>query len=305
MENNEEIKDKALMWYFHPSEIIRLMRVKLYDNISSEIDLTPKYENDLKISVVINSFGNIPYLNLALYYLINVNHIYDILVYNDFNSNENDVKLLCKSFKAFNSKLNITFHSPEKQLWRNESVGSINDLNCFYIGLNWAKEIKSDILIKFDEKLIPCYKWIDDFKDLVLKSDGITFSSYSEKNKFPFRLDCVAMNVNAWTNSFVIDHIRWQIDNEFPVYSEFWFDQMAKQLDFQNFSEKYNKFKKENYNEFIYSGYVHWYDILGIDLKSNKKRKNDKILWKDFKSKEDYFNESKKIFGNKYEVEKF
>ena len=67
--NNDEI---SLKWYFHPNEIVRMMRTKIYDNIDLKTDLTPNYTKNLKIGVVIGTYGAMPYIDLGLHYLKNV-----------------------------------------------------------------------------------------------------------------------------------------------------------------------------------------------------------------------------------------
>ena len=61
--NNNEI---SLKWYFHPNEIVRLMRTKIYDNIDIKTDLTPNYTKNLKIGVVIGTYGAMPYIDYRL-----------------------------------------------------------------------------------------------------------------------------------------------------------------------------------------------------------------------------------------------
>lgn len=291
--NNQN--DIPLKWYFHPNEIVRMMRTKIYDNINLKTNLTPCYNKDLKIGVVIGTCGAIPYIDLGLHYLKNVNSIDKILVHDDCSPEKDDLKKLCDSY-------NVDFYSTKKNMWHKSCVGSLGDQNCFYEGLKWAKENNLDILIKFSRRLVPCYRWIDDFKELVLKSDGITFSSYCEKDKFPIRTECIAMNVNAWTNSFVLNLMEFYLKNQICNFAEFFIDEIAKQLDFQNFSEKYEKYKKENFTGYLHSGYVHWYDILGTN-RYNRNNRHENVLWHQYSSEEEYLNKVNEIFKNKYKLE--
>ena len=307
MKNNEEPKEKGLMWYFHPNEIVRLMRAKIYNDIDENVNFTPSYNKDnLKIGVVIGTNGSVPYIDLGLHFLIVENEIKNILIHDDGSS---DVDKLQKLANYYNSNYNtkVEVYSTGKNLWHKSSVGSVGDQSCFTIGLLWAKQNKFDLLIKFSRRLIPCYRWIDDFKELVIKSDGITFSSYCTRDKFPFRTELIGMNVNAWSNDYVINMYTWFIKNDFTVFAEFYMDQVAKILDYYNYSEKYEKWKKEKEHRhgFLTSGYVHWYDILGTNRFSNENRKNDKILWHGFKKEEDYLKISKSVFGDKYTLDDF
>jgi hypothetical protein len=110
--------------------------------------------------------------------------------------------------------------------------------------------------------------------------------------------------VNAWTNKFVLNLMNFYIKNEFPIFAEFLIDNLAKQLDYQNFSEKYKKYKEKHFTGFTYSGYVHWYDLLGINRYNKEKRSND-VLWHMYSNEEDYLNKINEIFKDKYSIENF
>lgn len=295
--DNDLKNDISLRWYFHPNEIVRLLRAKIYENIDINIDLSPNYTNDLKIGVVIGTYGSVAYVNLALHYLKNVNKIDKILVHDDCSPKKDELKKLCEEY-------NVDFYSTESNMFYKTSIGSIGDQNCFFEGLKWAKENKLDILVKFSRRLIPCFEWVSDFKDLVLKSDGLTFSSYCKQDNFPIRTECIAMNVNAWTNEFVMKILNFYIKNNICVFAEFFNDEMAKQIDFQNFSEKYKNYKKENFTGYTYSGYVHWYDILGKN-RYTKDDRNENVLWHMYSTPEDYLNKSNEIFKDKYKLDDF
>lgn len=301
--NTSTIKDRSLMWYFHPNEIVRMMRSQIYDDIDMNVDLTPNYTSDPKIGVVIGTYGAIPYIDLALHYLINVNGIKHVLIHDD---GSDQIKGFQKVQNIYNKipGVKVDLYSTGKNLWHKSCIGSLGDQNCFAIGLKWAKENNCDILLKFSRRLIPCFKWVDDFKKLVIDSDGITFGSYCLKDKFPLRTELLGMNVNAWTNEYTMNILSWFIENEYPTFAEFFMDKMAKILDFHNFSKKYKDWKESHYYGFLHSGYVHWYDILGTDRYSNKDR-NLNVLWHQFKNEEAYLVESKNVFGDKYNLNDF
>lgn len=303
MSETKEIKDKSLMWYYHPNEIVRMMRAQVYDNISVDIDLTPHYNNDIKIGVVIGTNGSVPYVDLGLHYLINVNGIKNILIHDD--SDSNDLLKFQELIKKYNKDdVKIDLYSTGKNLWHKSCVGSIGDQSCFVIGLKWAEEHGCDILVKFSRRMIPCFNWVDNFKNLIKLSDGITFSSYCKKDKFPIRTELMGMNVKAWTNDYVINMLTWYIKNDYPIFAEFLMDKIAKVLDYQNFSSKYEAWKKSHKTGYIYSGYVHWYDILGTNRYNEENRHKD-VLWHMFKTEEDYLNASKLVFGDKYSLDDF
>lgn len=294
--SNIEDKDISLKWYFHPNEIVRLMRSRVLDNIDTNVNLSPNYNKDLKIGVVIGTCGATPYIDLGLHYLKNVNNIEKILVHDDCSFEKDELKKLCDNY-------NVDFYSTEKKLWAKACIGSLGDQNCFFEGLQWAKNNNLDILIKISRRLIPCYRWIDDFKNLVKETDGITFSSYCEKDKFPIRTECMAMNVKAWTNPYILNIMKFYLKNQFCTFAEFLMDNLAKQLDYQNFSEKYNNYKNEHKFGFTYSGYVHWYDLLGKN-RYLKDDRHENVLWHMYTNEETYLEEINKIFPNKYDLNK-
>ena len=275
--------EKPMLYYFHQNEIVRIMRVRLLDSIDPQVDLSPNYSNDLKIGVVIGTCGATPYIDLQLHYLKNINKIDKILVHDDCSSEKEQLKELCNQY-------NVDFYSTPKNLFHKACVGSIGDQSCFYEGLLWAKRNNIDILVKLSRRLIPCYKWIDDFKKLILESNGLTFSSFCTKDPFPIRTECIGMNVNAWTNNYTMNHLKSSIDNEFPLFAEYWFDAMAKQIDDQNFSENHSQ---------LYSGYVHWYDLLGT-CRFNTSNRHENVLWHQYSTENDYLKKLNEIFKDKY-----
>ena len=288
-----ESQDKSLAWYLHPNEVVRMMRCKVVDAINPLIDVTPKYGSDIKIGVVITDDASYAHIDLLLHYLKNVNKIDDILIYDD-GRNEGLSKLA--------TEYNIDIYSSLKKYKSYAFKGSIHEQNAFYKGLKWAKDKNLDILVRFSSMLIPCCEWVSSFKQLVLDSDGVTFSSYCPKCQLPIRVECIGMNVNAWTNDFTMNYMKFNVENELIVFPEYWIDSMAKQIDGQNFSKKYRKWKDSHYTGQLRSGYVHWYSILGKCRLTKDDRMND-VLWIDYTSKEEYFNKINEVFPNKYRIE--
>lgn len=288
-----ESQDKSLAWYLHPNEVVRMMRSKVIDAINPMIDVTPKYGQDVKIGVVITDDSDIPRIDLLLHYLKNVNKIDSILLY-DSGRIEN----LSKLATAYNAEIYSSLKKYQAHAFR----GDIHEQNAFYQGLKWAKENNVDVLVRFNGNLIPCYEWVSSLKQLILDSDGVTFSSYCPKCQFPIRVECIGMNVKAWTNDFTMNYLKFNIDNELVTFPEYWTDSMAKQIDGQNFSKKYRKWRDSHYVGQLRSGYVHWYDILG-KCKLTKDDRHEGVLWIDYTTKEEYFNKINEIFPDKYRIE--
>jgi hypothetical protein len=286
--------EKSMLYYFNRNEIVRLARARLMDSIDPNIDLSPKYGDDIKVGAVIGTYGCIPQIDLQLHWL-KENGIEDVLVHDDCSNEANGLKKLCDRYE-------VDFYTTPKNMFHKACVGSIGDQDCFYEGLRWAKRNGIDVLVKFSRRLIACYRWIDDFKKLVKESDGVTFSSYCSKDPFPIRTECFGMNVNAWTNQYTMNHLKATIENEFPTFAEYWMDAMAKQIDDQNFSGKYDAWKKSHHAGQLHSGYVHWYDLLGTCRFNDANRHKD-VLWHQFSKDEDYLAKLNEVFPGKYKIE--
>lgn len=165
-------------------------------------------------------------------------------------------------------------------LFNQKEIGDLNELDCLFQGLLWAKEKNIDILIKCDPTLIACYKWIDDFDQIVKNSDGLTFTSYGEEWE-TFRTELIGMNVKYWTNDTILYSIKWLLENQCTVFLSIWLHEISKILAGINYSEKFRQYLKDNMIDYIHSGYVFWYDILGINENTMDKRHKD-VLYKTY-----------------------
>ena len=277
------------------SQIRRSYFMPVFEIFNRNVNLTPDYSKDLNIGVVIGTNGALPYIDMHLHWLKNENKINDILVHDDCSEQKDELKSLCDSYR-------VDFYSTSKNLWHKTAVGSLGDENCFLEGLKWARMKKLDILVKFSRRLIPCYHWVDDFIKLVKSSDGLTFSSYCTKDHFPIRTECIGMNVKAWASDEILGMMNWYVKNELPVFAEFWYNEVAKELSFYNRSEKFRTCQRSQ--QYKASGYVMWKDILGVNRYSNSER-NKNVLWHQMNTTEDYFKKSKELFGDKYKLEDF
>ena len=61
--------EKPMLYYFHQNEIVRIMRTRLLDSIDPKIDLTPRYNDDIKVGVVVGTYGCIPQIDLQFHLL--------------------------------------------------------------------------------------------------------------------------------------------------------------------------------------------------------------------------------------------
>lgn len=294
-DNIQDIKDidKSLKWYFHPSEIVRMLRYFHFNSkFDNNIDYTPHYTNNPKIGVVIGTYGCTPYIELQLYFLKYINKIKHILIHDDCSPYTQELLELSKQY-------NVDFYSTKHRLWHKTNVGSIGDTNAFYYGLQWAKVHNIDILVKLSRRLIPCFEWTNNLINLAKETDATTFGSYCTTDPFNLRTEGIALNVEIWTKEYPMFNLAWTIQNEYSIFAEFWMHEMAKTLSGNNYSEKWFNYVKKSKNGYLHSGYAIWKDILGTN-RFNSDDRAGYTLWHKYSSINDYLNVSKQILGNKY-----
>ena len=295
---NTQQLDKSLQWYFCPNETIRMLRYYQFNfKFNNNEDYTVNYNFDSKIGVVIGTYGCIPYIDLQLHFLKNINHIDNILIHDDCSPYQKQLKNLAKQY-------NVDFYSTPKRMWHKSCVGSIGDTNCFYQGLVWAKQKNIDVLIKLSRRLIPCYNWKNNLLKLMNESDANTFGSFCTKDPFNLRTEGIALNVNTWTRSYPLNALLWTIQNEYPIFAEFWMHEMSKTISANNFSEKWKNYCEQHKFGYLHSGYAMWQDFLGTCRYTNENR-HDNVLWHMYCKTEDYLNVSNQIFNNKYTLKDF
>jgi len=290
--------EKSLQWYFHPNETVRMLRYFQFNlKFDNSIDYSVHYSDNPKIGVVIGTYGCIPYIDLQLHFLKNVNHIDNILIHDDCSPYQEQLKELT-------NKYNVDFYSTQKRMWHKSCIGSIGDTNSFYQGLLWSKYKGLDILVKLSRRLIPCYNWKDSLIQLALNSDASTFSSFCTKDPFNIRTEGIGLNVDIWTKSYPLQGLLWTIENEYSIFAEFWMHEMAKTLSGNNYSQKWKEYCDKHKYGYLHSGYGMWQDILGTCRYTNENR-HENVLWHMYNSIEDYLNVSKQIFGDKYTLQDF
>lgn len=295
--SNQQI-EKSLQWYFHPSEMIRLLRYFQFNlKFDNNIDYTVHYNNDPTIGVVIGTYGDLSFVDLQLYFLKNINHIDNILIHDDCSPDKDQLKKLAEQY-------NVDFYSTPNKMWYQKDIGSIGELDCIYQGLLWAKSKNIDILVKIDSKLLPCFNWVENLKQSAILSEANTFSSYCTKELYNFRSECIGFNVNNWSTDYPLQGFSWGIENQCTVLTNIWIHELAKTISGNNYSNKWKEYCNNNKNGYLHSGYYIWTDILGTNKYTNENR-HDNVLYKTYSKKEDYLNISKQIFGNKYNLEDF
>ena len=243
---------------------------------------------------MIGTYGSVPYVDLQLHYLKNVNGINKILVHDDCSDKQEELKALCKSY-------NVDFYSPERQQFNYDGIGSVGDLHAFFIGLHWAKQNNIELLVKISRRLIPCYEWKSNLINLIKESDATAYSSYCTKDPFNMRTELLGLYVPAYTQHYPLTCMAFSIKNDFAVFAEFWWHELVKRISGNNYSEKWFNYIKNSKHGYDHSGYCMWQDILGT-CRFNNENRHENTLWHHYSKKEDYLCELNKIFPNKYSI---
>ena len=282
--------DNWIKFYNSPNEYVRMGRYfpHIFYNYAENKKIKPNYEN-INLGVVISTFGSFDYIKL---HLINLkkNNISNILVVDDFSNEKDDLKKLCNEF-------NVDFICTPRKFPYKQCVGSNGDTAGFYYGLKWAKEKNVNLLVKFSRRLIPLFDWTKNLFKLAKESDAITFSSYCEKDLFNIRTECIGMYVPAWSESYILNSIANNLNNDIIVFAEYWFHEIAKILSYRNCSKKWYDFEKQQNLGYQRSGYALWLDILGTN-RYNKNNRNEHVLWHMFNSEDEYL----RILNNEKDI---
>lgn len=289
---NEQQISKGEQWYFHPNESIRMLRYFQFNmKFDTSIDYTPHYSNDPSVGVVIGTVGEVPYIDMQLHYLVNVNGIKKVLVCDDCSDKQTELKMLCDFY-------GVDFYSSSKKVYYNEFIGGLRETNTLYIGLQWAKSNNLEILVKLNADLIPCKEWVTELKQLACNTDASIFGLYNVDMPYNLQSNCVAMNVDIWIKNYPLQCLQFQLENELTVLFDCWLYELAKTLSGNNYSEKWLSYIKESKHGYLKSGYAHWHTIL-------KDMHKPDLLCKSTCKLNDYLLQSEKIFGNKYSMNDF
>ena len=296
--NLPEENKRALMWYFHPNETVRMLRYfQLTTKLDSTLDMSPNYPENPTVGVVIGTYGSIAFIELQLYYLIIVNKIRNVLIYDDCSPQQNELKLLAQ-------KYNVDFYSTQKPMFCQEDIGSLREQNIFFQGLLWAKQKGIDILVKLSCSLIPCDNWVDNLIKLAKQTDAVAFTSWCEKDQFNCRTQGIALSVNVFSQQYPLYNFQYLIENNICVFAEYWMHELIKTISYQNKSEKWKNYIENNNFGYKHSGYAIWQDFLGTN-RYNTDNRSIKTLWHMYSSASDYLAEANKYFPNKYSEDAF
>ena len=126
----------------HPNEVLRLLRYFVRPQMDPEERILPEYPAEPSLGVVISTYGSIPFLDLNLHYLVNVNRL-RVLIHDDCSPARDALIDLCRRYAP-----HVDLYSTTERMWHKEKIGVIGDTNSFLVGLQWAQQNKFDILVK-------------------------------------------------------------------------------------------------------------------------------------------------------------
>lgn len=289
----------ALQWYNHEEEPVRLLRYFVRDDLPRGTVLAPNYPKKPKIGAVISTYGSVPYVDLNLHCLAKVNHL-PVLVHDDCSPERDRLIKVCGGYPG------VQYYSTKKRRWHHAKVGAEGDTSSFLVGLIWAKDHKLDILLKLSRRMVAVSEFAPQLAELALATDGGTFGSRCPRDGFPIRTECMAMSVNVWGNDFTMRCLVAALECHYPIFSEFWFQDMARTLSPAIRSTKYLEFMDKQRGELgvNFDSFVKWDFLAG----SSRYDKNPHALWHSANPVEDYLEASRQVFGDRYtkaDFEKF
>ena len=279
----------------HPNEVIRMLRYFVRPQMDPGIRLTPDYPAEPSLGVVISTFGSIPYLDLNLHYLVNVNHL-RVLIHDDSSPQREELIALCRRYAP-----HVDLYITPERLWHKAKVGTLGDTSAFFIGLQWARQNRFDLLLKLSRRLVAVSEFAAGLKHLAVESDAFTFGNYCDRDDFPLRTECMAMCVKAWTHEFPLTQLNSMLHYKLPVFAEYWFNDLARMLAYANASEKYRSYADAHRIGAAHEGFVKWNGLLG----DSRYAANPGALWHNSNPVEEYYNAARQVFGDRYTLEDF
>lgn len=201
------------------------------------------------IGLVIGTFAAVPFIHLQLESRKRNYPNLPLLVHDDGSHLQKELRELCRRYNA-------DFASFERR--SNHFVG---DLAAFVAGLEWAREKKLDLLVKFSRRFIPFFNWLPELQELAFMTQYATYSSRCVNHGFGFRTECVAMHVQSWFDSGAVEQIREQVLANQGCFVEKFIHDLARNVHLLNCEQnrEYEKFggKPEQvaaYGDWLLSG---------------------------------------------------
>jgi hypothetical protein len=222
------------------------------------------------IGLVIGTFAAVPYIHLQLESRKRNYPNLPVLVHDDGSHLQKELRELCAQYNA-------DFTSLEQR-----STHFIGDMVAFVAGLDWAKEKKLDLLVKFSRRFIPLFNWLPEIQELAFMTQYATYSSRCVNHGFGFRTECVAMHVQSWFDTGAVERIREQIQINQGCFVEKFIHDLAREVHQLN-CEQNREYEKFGGKPEPVAAYGDWL-LSGIGRYVPRPR----VLWHNYTSPSDY-----------------
>lgn len=215
------------------------------------------------------TFAAAPYIHLQLESRRRNYPDLPVLVHDDGSPRQCELGELCRRYRA-------DFVAAEGR-----HPHFVGDLAAFVAGFEWAREKKLELLVKFSRRFIPLYDWVTELQELSFLTQYATYSSRCVHYGFGFRTECVAMHVQSWFTSGVVDKIKEQVLSNQGCFVEKFIHDLARVVHRNNCEQnrQYEKFggKPESiaaYGDWLLSGIsrhlprsnVLWHNFAGPEV---------------------------------------
>ena len=243
---------------------------------------------DLKVGVVISTYGSTPYVHLGLEMLQRHCPGVPVLVHDDHSDNESLVEV-CAAYGA------DVVSNPDRLGF------PLGDLSSFSDGLRWSFEKGIDILVKFSRRFIPTYDWVTPLRALAFRTQCPTFCSVCRNLNWGFRSECVGMAVRPWVECGTIPRIEAECRvTDRVIFVEGFVHSLARDVLHASTASDVRRYISENPMLDACDGYAPWGSMMG----GNRTVKVAGLLWHHSCAPHEYFDAAQRI-GLTYKLEDF
>jgi hypothetical protein len=237
-------------------------------------------------ALVIGTFAAVPYIHLALESWRRYGPHVPVLVSDDASPAAPELHALCRDYGA------------EFRGNRQRSGHRIGDLTNYVHGLEWARDLGVDLLVKMSRRFTPLHNWLPDLQAVAWETQYATYSQRCLHYNFGFRTECIGFHVASWCTPETLREIRATVERGQPVFVEGYVHRIARRI--QGFSCDLNR-RHLSLNPRAADSDA--YGVWPIMPDRRTTRKPD-ILWHDCDGPVDYCRAAN-LFGLRYTVDDF
>ncbi len=184
------------------------------------VRISPRlYPRPPRIGVVVGTFAAIPYVHLHLELRKRRYPNIPFLIHDDGSPFSQEIGALCDRYPGVQFSRN-----PRRQRH------CIGDLTSYYAGLEWAREMGLDLLVKLSRRFAFKENIFPSLRKLALETQYPTFSSYTTSFDFGFRTECIALSARVWDQPEFVRELALRIEAEQGVFVEGYLHNQARAL---------------------------------------------------------------------------